>query len=210
MISTIRLLYPESFSPFTYTANGRAGGLVIDRLTRVLGSVDIRPEFIPCGHEELIDGLKEGRGDVAACLAVTDERRDFLVFSRTILQTGAALFGLNGTKTFISPEELPGRKVATPSSGPLVELLRNTWPEVRVVETADYSEALRAVAAGSADMAALNLHAGWEAAESTYPGRFRQPADVFVSLALASAGLYGYSEHYIDTINTGIDSIEST
>ena len=55
---------------------------------------------------------------------------------------------------------LEGHFVATPRRGPLAPLITANYPSVQLLLTASYEEALRMVARGEAQAAALNLHVG--------------------------------------------------
>lgn len=204
----IQILYPDPFVPFAYMKDLKPKGLVIERLSSPLERVGVLPEFIPNSHEDIIEKLKNGRGDLIACLAVNEERQRSLLFSDAIVQTGGALFCPKEVSPSDDPGTFSGGIIATPGSGPLAGLIAEKWPEVQVLRVKNYPDALSAVLNGSAQTAALNLHYGWDIIQKMHPGCFHKPEKPFVSMALSAAGLLGHSESFIEKINQALYLVE--
>ena len=177
--------YQVDFPPFMADDGGPVG-LLIDELTRRLGTLD--PDIIWVGLDlaEQIPARMDGRLDVLAGLGVTPERAERLTFGPPVLQTGGALFRL-------ADDDDRVRRIATPASGPLTGATRTSFPDAEVVEVADYPEALAAVADGEVDAAALNVHVGAQIAERQHGGLFGPPSSPFAPVDLAPAYRPGLS-----------------
>jgi polar amino acid transport system substrate-binding protein len=202
----MHLLYPDPFTPFTYTGDHGPAGIVIDRLSAAFSKINLIPHFIPADHDNIISRLKKGHGNVIACLASNQERRKTLLFSNEIVQTGGAIFCPLDDDPASDPASFAGKIIATPESGPLAAHIHEKWPEVSILPVMDYPEALESVIAGKACAAALNIHAGIDITQKDFHNRFHQPEKTFISLSLAVCGLLGSSEPFIEKINQGLES----
>ena len=99
-----------------------------DDLNRRLGSGHLRVQvvFIPVSRDELIPGLVQGRGDIAAAnLTITDERREQVDFS-TPIATGVSEIVVTGpaSPAIQSVQDLAGQEVFVRKSSSYYESLQ--------------------------------------------------------------------------------------
>ena len=176
----VRVGYQEDFPPFV--ASGPAGpeGLAVDILMTGFSKLGIEADWVELSLAEQIPVLRSGDVDMLACLGVTAERQNEVVFGEPIIQTGGALFTLQER-----PAELA--RIVTPSAGPLVAATQAAYPTCSVVEADNYPHALGLVIEGHADAAALNFHVGRQIAEREFPQRFTFPDTTFHTVYLAPA-----------------------
>ena len=176
----VRVGYQEDFPPFV--ASGPAGpeGLAVDILMTGFAKLGIEADWVELSLVEQIPALRSGDVDMLACLGVTAERQNEVVFGEPIIQTGGALFTLQER-----PAELA--RIVTPSAGPLVAATQAAYPTCSVVEADNYPHALGLVIEGHADAAALNFHVGRQIAEREFPQRFTFPDTTFHTVYLAPA-----------------------
>ena len=176
----VRVGYQEDFPPFV--ASGPAGpqGLAVDILTAGFEKLGIDAEWVPLSLTEQISALCNGDVDMLACLGVTAERQNEVVFGELIIRTGGALFTLEGQ--WAEPT-----RIVTPSAGPLIAATQAAYPTCSIVKAGDYPHALSLVIEGYADAAALNFHVGSQVAEREFPGRFAPPDTTFQTVYLAPA-----------------------
>src|SRR6185295_9475268 len=100
-----------------------------DDLNRRLGTGHLRVQviIIPVGRDELLPGLVEGRGDIAAAnLTITDERREQVDFSDPI-STGVSEIVVTGPASppIQSVQDLSGKEVFVRQSSSYYESLQS-------------------------------------------------------------------------------------
>jgi polar amino acid transport system substrate-binding protein len=140
----------------------------------------IDTEWVHLSLAGQIPALRNCDVDMLACLGVTAERQNEVVFGKPIIQTGGALFTLQERPTELA-------RIVTPSAGPLVAATQAAYPTCSVVEADNYPHALSLVIDGHADAAALNFHVGRRLAEREFAGRFAVPDTTFQTVYLAPA-----------------------
>ena len=128
----VLLVYSKTFY---FLDRGRQRGATYDfmrvfeeDLNRRLGTGHLRVQliFIPVGRDELIPGLIEGRGDIAAAnLTITDERRQEVDFSDPI-STGVSEIVVTGPASppIQSVQDLSGKEVFVRQSSSYYESLQ--------------------------------------------------------------------------------------
>ena len=176
----VRVGYQEDFPPFVGSGPDGPRGLAVDILMTGLEKLGIDTEWVHLSLAGQIPALRNGDVDMLACLGVTAERQNEVVFGKPIIQTGGALFTLQERPTELA-------RIVTPSAGPLVAATQAAYPTCSVVEADNYPHALSLVIDGHADAAALNFHVGRRLAEREFAGRFAVPDTTFQTVYLAPA-----------------------
>ena len=176
----VRVGYQEDFPPFVGSGPAGPQGLAVDILTAAFEKLGIDAEWVHLSLAGQIPALRNGDVDMLACLGVTAERQNEVVFGEPIVQTGGALFTLHERPTELA-------RIVTPSAGPLVAATQAAYPTCSVVEADNYPHALSLVIEGHADAAALNFHVGRQIAEREFPQRFTFPDTTFHTVHLAPA-----------------------
>lgn len=176
----LRLGHDIDLAPFAAVEDGQSTGWLLAAAMRAFAQVGRAAQPVPLALGTFEAALKSGEIDAFVGVAVTEERRARLALSAPLVTTGGAWF---------RPTRRGGpiRRAATPAGGPLVAVLRRHFPDVAVVETADYAGSLAATLAGEADAAALNLHAGRLLAVRAFDGAFELPLHPFLAIDLAIA-----------------------
>ena len=175
----------ENFPPFVYVNEGQVAGLAIDNLDAAARLSGLELEYIPVQASNIQAIMAEGKADAAFPLAINPDRLALFNFSEPVLTTGGGLFVAASSTSPAGLEELDGKAIATPATGPLAAFIRANAPNTKLLLTSDYVEPLRMVVSGEADAAALNLEAGRILAEQLFPGRITSPATYFLELPLA-------------------------
>ncbi len=158
----IRVGFDHPFRPLAWMEGQDAHGILIERVRQILVNAGWPPTFHPYTLESIEPALAAGEIDLIAFKGILPQRATSLAFSRPVLRSGTALFlPLNArVGSADSMGSLEGHFVATPRRGPLAPLITANYPSVQLLLTASYEEALRMVARGEAQAAALNLHVG--------------------------------------------------
>lgn len=192
----VRVGYQEDFPPFVGSGPAGPQGLAVDILTAGFEKLGIDTEWVHLSLAGQIPALRNGDVDMLACLGVTAERQNEVVFGKPIIQTGGALFTLQERPTELA-------RIVTPSAGPLVAATQAAYPTCSVVEADNYPHALSLVIEGHADAAALNFHVGRQIAEREFPQRFTLPDTTFHTVHLAPAWAPTHDDAFRNAI-TGV------
>lgn len=192
----VRVGYQEDFPPFVGSGPAGPQGLAVDILTAGFEKLGIDTEWVHLSLAGQIPALRNGDVDMLACLGVTAERQNEVVFGEPIIQTGGALFTLQERPTELA-------RIVTPSAGPLVAATQAAYPTCSVVEADNYPHALGLVIEGHADAAALNFHVGRQIAEREFPQRFTLPDTTFHTVHLAPAWAPTHDDAFRNAI-TGV------
>lgn len=183
--SRLTIVVEESFPPFVHVEDGRVVGLAIDALDAAARLSGVELDYIPAPASSIQAIITEGRAQAAFPLAVNADRLALFDFSAPVLTTGGGLFVAAPSPSPTSLQDLRGKTVATPGTGPLAAFIRASAPETTLLLTNDYIEPLRMVVSGKADAAALNLEAGTLLVDQLFSGRITIPAAYFLKLPLA-------------------------
>jgi ABC-type amino acid transport substrate-binding protein len=201
----MRVGYNSDFRPFAWEEGEEARGDLIDICRDLFYKIGLPVDFVALGLAAGQLALQKGEIDALAGVAISPDRKDQLVFSKPLIETGGAWFTLNDTEWPNDAElEDRGRKqlaVTTPAKGPLLAIIKSRFPNLKPVPCDDYTQALQLVLERTVDAAALNLHVGSHMIASRHPDRFRPTTTAFYKVALGLAILPGNSTEMIDSVN---------
>lgn len=176
----LRIGFNRDFYPLAHGDAQHATGVVVDIVKSAFARTKFPVEFVPCSLNNLSRHFADGEIQAFAGVAITDSRRQQVIFSAPLIDSGGAWFQLQGAKS-------PPQTAATPSAGPLLAVIESQFPGVEVQGVRDYRDALAMAMAGEVDAAALNVHVGGQQADRYFPGSFLSPAQPFCSLQLGVA-----------------------
>jgi polar amino acid transport system substrate-binding protein len=203
-----RIIHNQPFPPFSELKNGKSEGLAIDILQAAAERVGIELDFIASPLEQMVQMLKDGRGD-ALLGPNTLERQKVYDFSSPVLTSGGALFVRAPSPTPDGLRALSGKVVVTPRTGPLAAIIKQSAPEVNLSVTTDYDQSLARVVDGTADAAALNFQAGAIIAARLYPSRITIPTRMFLETQNCVAVPKGQHAEVISRLSQGLDAIRA-
>ncbi len=197
----IKIGYNPDFAPFSYQKDGQAAGVVIDRIRDIFSQAEIECEFIATDLMELKQGLMDEKFDLLAALAKTGERTKIFSFTKPVIVSGGAWFVPR--KFYPVTEDDVPKAVVTPKVGPLVEQIRNLYPEIKIITCDDYDEALEMVQEGgwNINAAALNWHVGRMMIEEKYKSLYHVPKSPFNTMPLSMAAKSDDPSNIIGRLN---------
>ncbi len=199
----IKVGYNSNFAPLTYEADGKAKGIVIDKISSIAGNAGFDVDYFAATLSELLPALENGKLDMLSALADTPSRRGKYLFRKPLLITGASWFAPLNRQ--FGQSDVP-RSIVTPERGPLVSQIENEFPNVEISTTEDYDDALQKVLYGDsgAEAAALNWHVGSMLVNEKYRGLFHVPNKPFNQMALAIAAPKEDPKGIIEKLNNQI------
>jgi polar amino acid transport system substrate-binding protein len=188
-----RIGFDHPFQPFGYLEGGRPAGMRIELVAAAMERAGLAFEWAPMTLEETEPALFSGAVDALAFKGVIPERFGTMDFSPPLVVSGAALFRSPALPGHDDPRRFPGSRVVTTRRGPFAAQLAREYPELERVLVDSQEEALEALAAGRADLAALNFHSGRQMAAELHPGRIALPRTPYAPLPVALAVAKGRS-----------------
>ncbi|HNC79410.1 MAG TPA: transporter substrate-binding domain-containing protein [Zoogloea sp.] len=156
----IRVGYDQAFYPLSYTnLHRQAEGYSIELFRLLRDKVGLSVDEVAGTWSAVLDKALRNELDVLVGVASTPERREKLLFVGPYLTTPTAIVTHSDFQQVWDLGEFAGRKLALLESHFLRERIRSAYPTIQLVEVPTQEDALRRVAAGSADAAIGNLYA---------------------------------------------------
>ena len=208
-VRTVRFAHDLGFPPFAERVATGSSGMIVD-LLRVCGTrAGFRAEFVAVPFDEVKETIKDGRADAIFPLGINPERRKIFDFTEPLFVTGAALFTRQSDADSVWPsfDDLAGKIVTTPRSGPLVGYIASRFPKVTLIQSDDYDESLAQLMRGDADAAALNLQVGAAMVARQWSRSIRIPQGAFLDLPLAVAVSRGKNAELISELNETLEAM---
>ena len=147
----IKMCNNPNWKPLEFKENGKMGGVVIDILKLVEKRLDVKIEHLPTKDwKESQQFLEEGKCDIIPAAIKTDKRSRYADFTQPYLNYKLAIITTKDKPFISSIEEIVsnGRTIARKKASGLIGILKNKYPDVKIVETEDYLEALQKVSKG--------------------------------------------------------------
>ncbi|MET0084075.1 MAG: transporter substrate-binding domain-containing protein [Sedimenticola sp.] len=145
--------------PFHFTQQGNPAGYSVDLLNMLAKYAGFDLRYVTgIPWAEGLEHVRNRDGEVDLLLTAmnTEERREFMAFSKDYLKIPFRVFARTDDDTIQRFEDLIGKRVAIEKGYALIKKIRRDYPGIKLVELKDTEEALRAVSSGSADAYAGN------------------------------------------------------
>ena len=134
-------------------AQGRHTGASADILAAAAATLGRTVAPVPFDdYNQAIAAARAGQVDLLSSISRTPQREAALHFTQTVLRLPVVYITRRDTTDFSEANDFGGRTVAVERGYPAQAMLRERFPAVRRVEVDSTAEALRAVAAGRADV----------------------------------------------------------
>ncbi|MCK8667532.1 transporter substrate-binding domain-containing protein [Pseudomonas azerbaijanoccidens] len=155
----VRVVVNEAFAPLTFfDSAGNFRGVAADLLELIRLRTGLRFEVQRSRSDsEMIQRIKDNQADLIAALLPSAQRDALLHFSRPYLQNSYVLLTRRAADSPINLEQLQGKRLAIAQGNPLMEYLRNEFPQIKLIETADTFSAVEMLAEGLAEGAVNSL-----------------------------------------------------
>lgn len=144
----------QAYQPIEYLdEQWRHRGITGDFFTLVSERLGVR--FEPAQDKtwsELVEGVKKKDIDMFSALSVTEERKEYLNFTEPYFNLTIMIFGRDEHPYITDMSELESHGTTAIVKGyALVDLVRADYPGIEIVEVADVTEGLKALASGRVD-----------------------------------------------------------
>jgi len=142
----------SNWPPFNFNENGIPRGFSVDYMNLLAERLGVELEYIS-GYtwEEFMQMLPTDKLDVIINIAPTQERAEYLAFTRPYIQVKNAIYTNVNNQVYYTLDDLRGRKVALPKDFFIQRYLAKHYPAIRQVLVADQLEALQQLSFGKVD-----------------------------------------------------------
>jgi len=142
----------SNWPPFNFNENGIPRGFSVDYMNLLARRLGIELEYIS-GYtwEEFMQMLPTDKLDVIINIAPTQERAEYLAFTRPYIQVKNAIYTNVNNQIYYTLEDLKGKKVALPKGFFIQRYLAKHYPAIKQVLVADQLEALQQLSFGKVD-----------------------------------------------------------
>ncbi|MGB1110680.1 MAG: transporter substrate-binding domain-containing protein, partial [Gammaproteobacteria bacterium] len=155
----IRIGVDPDYPPFDFVDDrGNHAGIAADTLQLVAEKLGVRFERVPgLSWQQVLEGAGSGAVDLVPVVTNTDERREYLNFTRDYIDFPSALMTRKDFPPIDGLADLNGRTLAIPEGYVYNEKIPVDYPDIRIVGVPKPIDALKAVAFGKADATKANL-----------------------------------------------------
>ncbi|WP_223505417.1 transporter substrate-binding domain-containing protein [Pseudomonas sp. GL-RE-29] len=149
----VRVVANEALAPLTFFDNdGNFRGVAADLLELIRLRTGLRFDIQRSRNDsEMIQRINDNQADLIAALLPSAHRDTLLNFSRPYLQNSYVLLTRKGTDSPTNLAQLEGKRLAIAQGNPLMDYLRNEFPQIHLIETPDTFSAVEMLAEGRAE-----------------------------------------------------------
>ena len=168
----VRMGYDQAFYPLSYTNRShQAEGYSIELFRLLRDKTGLTVNETAGQWAAVLKKATNDDLDVLVAVANTAERRDKLLFVGPYLSTPTVIVTRSDFQQVWDLAEFAGRKLALIEDHFLRQRIHSAYPSIELIEVPGQEDALRLVAAGSADVAIGNLHAVNRLIQSKFLGK---------------------------------------
>lgn len=147
----LRVSNELDWPPIDYAVSGEPQGYAIDLLRIIANTTGLKLEFVNgYSWKELIALFSEDKLDILQPVFVNDSNRELGLVSDSLLQVPMAVVTRQGESEISQVAQLQGRTLAIPASWSIIEVLRQHYPSIIILEVGSPADALKAVLDGQA------------------------------------------------------------
>lgn len=151
--NTIKLAFDPELPPLIFLdENSDIKGIAGDYLKLIAEKLNVKFEWV--GNKTLEEGFEAVRNQnahVIPILTETEERKDFLTFTNSIINVSQMIFTREGGEIFGNFDALSGKRIAQVRGFDVTAKIESDYPEIEIVKVSSIPEALRLVSTGEVD-----------------------------------------------------------
>ena len=154
----VRVSNEMDWPPYNYNDRGTPKGFSIEYFQLIAQKLGLKYEFVSGPDwNDFLERIKKHELDVMLNIINTEERREYIAFTRSYAVAISALIVREENRHLKSLRGMDGKTIAIPKGFFTAELLRAIYPGIKRLETPDMLSALEAVRFGKADAAISEL-----------------------------------------------------
>ena len=151
----------SDWAPYNYNINGRPMGYSIDYMKLLASTLGVEVRFIT-GHTwgEYLQMGKDNKIDIVLNIVKNDQRKRYLLYSnKPYLSLKDAIFTLDD-KFYSSMSDLKGKRLAVIKGFFEIPILKQHYPDIKLVTVAGSKEALQSLTDGKVDALINDVQVG--------------------------------------------------
>jgi two-component system sensor histidine kinase EvgS len=182
----IQVVANGAMPPYSFfDSEGNYSGVVADLLREISLRSGLRFNVVErASTQDVVEALQTGKAQMSPFMLMTPEHQAFLSFTESFGTSPFALVGVRGGATW-NLKDLRNKRLAVTYGSSAIDLLRQSDPDIELVETESPLESLRAVVNGHVDAAVVLL----PIAHYLVDQRFSKNLSVLTSLPALQAKL---------------------
>ncbi len=148
----LKISTDDNWPPFAFSDNGKLAGHSVDMLRLIAKKLKVSFEYVRGrSWQKQQELIKDKRIDLIHPIAFTEERAEYLLFSKPLLSLDHALITRKNHPPVEGLEDFYGKKVAVGKGFITEALLKKKYPKIQLVTVPTALAGLKAVSAGKAD-----------------------------------------------------------
>ena len=152
-----------TFPPMEFVDNGKRTGFDIELVEAIGKTMGRKIEWVDIDFKGLVPGLISKRFDMAvSAIYITDDRKKVVDFTAPYYAGGLVAMVKEGNTTIKKPADLNGKKVSVQVGTKSVSYLKDTFPQVQLVEVEKNQEMFNLVDIGRSDAAVTGKPAAYQ------------------------------------------------
>lgn len=155
------VVYPEKNNPpFSYqTAGGAIQGLAVDFFELITKKLDVEIQYLtPRARSQVLEEIKQGKGDVILAVTPTEELEQYLVFTESFVTVPVVIVvrkdvGPNKTVTL---NDYVGKRVAVADGSAIQSYINKNYQRIIIESVSDDEVGLQKIVLGETDAAIMD------------------------------------------------------
>ena len=145
----IKVCANPNWTPIEFVANSKPFGISIDTLKMIQKNLNIKLEYIQTDSwSQSQQFLKEKRCDILPSAIKTAKRLEYANFTKPYLKYDLAIITQNNKPLVTNLESIINKTMSRKKGSGLIDKLKSKYPDIKILETKDYQEALERVSTG--------------------------------------------------------------
>ncbi|QOY52403.1 ABC transporter substrate-binding protein [Candidatus Sulfurimonas baltica] len=146
----IKVANVSSIAPYDFYKNGKPQGLSVDYMNLLASKINLKTVYKTGHWNELLNSVKNNEIDIMLDIAKTKSREEYLNFTSSYTDTLDTLYAKEGSP-YKSLSDLNNKTLAISKGFYQEELIKNLYPNIKILLVKSPVEALKAVAYSEAD-----------------------------------------------------------
>ncbi len=154
----IRVMNEPDYAPFDFQIDGKPAGYSIDYVKLLARRLGIEIEYVQDSWSNLLEKVRHHEVDLLHSIFKSPrEREEYLNFTKPYKKTLNAIITRQENANFRSLDSLAGQTLALVTGDSSTTVIKEQYPDIRVIEVENYEAALKAVAFGRAEATLTEL-----------------------------------------------------
>lgn len=157
---SVKIGFLENMPPFSFLYNGEHMGFSKEYFDLIVQKTSIKYHKVFGTWPELYNMFKKGDLDVIADISYRDYRTDFTLFTKPYYVTTVGVYTSDDFGIYNDVEDIADKKVGLVKEIFYEDVLKNNFPDMKVIEYKGTEEVLKGLSYGKVDAAVVNVNLG--------------------------------------------------